>query len=120
MWTNKLQCREKVEFFNGYYFTSIVKKKLLMTILLHKKSNSQYNKGSFISFFFQNTQIEFNYSDLCRHFFTYLQNIKYYKHTQKTDNAFGIRCKEKSNGLYVVVTVKISTVSDITVIQHSH
>lgn len=61
MWTNKLQCREKVGFFNGYYFTSIVKKEIINDCFTSQKSNREYNTGSFIPFFFQITQIEFNY-----------------------------------------------------------
>lgn len=86
MWNNKLQYREKSFYFfimAILYFTSIVKKEIINDYFTSQKSSSQYNKGSFIPFFFQNTQFEFNQSDLCRYFFIYLQSIKYYKHTQK-------------------------------------
>lgn len=102
------------------YFTPIAKKEIINDYFTSQKSNSQYHQGSFIPFFLQHTQFKFNWSDLCKHFFIYLQSIKYYKHTPKNDNVFGLTSKKKSNGLHGVVTIQNSIVSDVTLVHHSH
>lgn len=90
-----------------------------MTILLHG-SNSTTKGHSFhkLHSLSKRHTSNLNSSDLCKHFFSYLQSIKYHKHTQETKNALGIRCIK--NLVYEVITVIFSTASDITQLQHSH